>query len=94
MKKGSERKHWQKLASSASSSKGTWSLKDFLVGSDIVAKRKESHDGDTAPKLMVLHATNSHFRSVANYNNYMLLNRLQIYNKNMAAKTGKYFESM
>lgn len=87
-KRSSRSKYRCQSTSFASSGKSTWTLRGSIAGSDVIAKRNESHVADTASKANVLQATDNHFRSVIKYINYCLLNRLQF--NNMAAKPKKY----
>lgn len=94
MKKSSSGKHCRRSASFALSDKGAWSMKGTFSGSVILVKNKEceSYVGDIAPKMKVLHATDSQFRSVVSYNNYMLLERLEYYSGKIVTKMGKYIK--
>lgn len=47
-----------------------------------------------APKLEVLHATDSHFQNVFDYKTYRLLNKSQTYDGKMVARTGKNTKRM
>lgn len=80
-KKGSRCKYQRQSASSASSGENTWSLSGSPAKSVVVAKREESHVGDTTPKLEVLHPTDRNFQRVFNCNNYRLLGSPQIFDR-------------
>lgn len=43
---------------------------------------------------MILHATDSYFQTIFNYNNYKLHDRVQIYDKKIALKRAKYIKRM
>lgn len=64
------------------------------MGSGAAIKKKEFYDRDTEPKLIVLHTTHSRFQCVVIYNNYRVLERVQIFNRKVAEKTGKYVKFM
>lgn len=71
-------------------------MKGFLAESDISSNSEanESYVRDIASKMKVFHVTDNHFRIFVNNNKYRLLDRLQIYNRRMAAKTGKHVKRM
>lgn len=93
-KMGIRSMHQRQSASTASSGRDTWSLKRDIAGLDVAAKRNQANVSDTAPKRMVLHATDSHYQSVVKHNNCRLLDKSQIYNEKMAASMGKYIKGM
>lgn len=52
-------------------------MKRYLMQLDDAFKKREIRDKETAPKLKILHATDSHILSVDNYINCRLLDRSQ-----------------
>lgn len=91
--KAAKKKSHRGMKSLPTSHKGTWSMKGSLKDSSYSPGTIEKLR-DRAPKLKVLHATDSQFRNVVNYKTYHLINLDQNSNGKLAARTGKYAKRM